>query len=149
MKKLLSAIACFSICFAIQAQTQLSKPQDGNSGTQKKMQTQTQQSQELKNAKTEAVAPQTTCPKAATCPKQAASNQADAVKPACCAKHQATQAEAAKPACCAKHQATQADGETKPEPKAGCNHQSADQKAKCNHGSDEKSTCPKKKEEGK
>jgi len=142
MKKLVSAIACFSICFAIQAQTQLDKPQDGNGKagivkTGDATQTQGQQSYELKDAKTE-VAPQTTCPKAATCQKTCQKTQADA-------QAAGNQGEVKKP-CCAKHQATQAaDAEAKTEQKAGCNHQNADQKAKCNHGSEQKSTCPQKK----
>jgi len=145
MKKLVIAIACVTFCFSMQAQTQLDKSKDGN-GEAKVVKTsevtpaQAPQTYELKDAKTEAVRPHTNCPNAATCPKaQAAANQGEAAKPACCAKHQAA-TQAPPP---------EADDKAKTEQKTGCNHQNADQKANCNHGSGDKPACPKKQEEGK
>jgi cytoskeletal protein RodZ len=143
MKKLVSVMACIFICFAIQAQTQQSgkttdKTQVEKSGETKATPAPTHQCEQHKAV--EKTAPEATkahvCPHTGTtCPKAqaAAANSQGEAKP-----------------CCAKHQEAKAD-EAKTEQKTGCQHQqqNADQKAKCNHGTEDKSTCPKKKEEEK
>ena len=141
MKKLVNLIACFLICFSVQAQTQSGKTQNVQGGDKPQV-TRTGDAKDATHncadhkggeKAVEATNPHSACPKAATCPKaQAASNQDAEQKP-----------------CCAKHQENKTDADAKTEQKAGCNHQSADQKAKCNHNSDANSSCPKKTEEKK
>ena len=139
MKKLVSAIACFSICFSIHAQTQSNKtqtaPQNGKVQVEKSSEAKTVPTHQctehkaVERSATEAPKAQTACPHAATCPKaQAACNQGDA-----------------KPPCCAKHQESQSNGGAKTDPKAGSVPQNADPKAKGNQGSDNKSSSPQKK----
>ena len=140
MKKLLSVIACFSICLSIQAQIQIENGETRQQNADEHrsagvrivpvQQTTEQKAVEVK--KEEAVPHQhkADCPKAATCPKAAAAanGQDDAKKP-----------------CCAKHQENKADADAT---KTGCSHQQSTDH-KCNHGSGEKPACQKKTEEGK
>ena len=135
MKKLVSAMACFLVCFSIQAQTQQQstnvQPENGRA----KIVPVSQPAEQKAVEKVSPEAPKThaNCPHAATCPKaQAAAN---------------SQGEEKKP--CAKQHENQSDAGAKTEPKAGCNHQNADHKAKCNHHSDEQPPCHKKQEEKK
>ena len=135
MKKLVSAIACFAICFSIHAQTQQEggKVRIVKTGDEAKVAP--VEHKVVGKTTTEAPKSHVNCPHATTCPKAqaAASSQGEEKKP-----------------CCAKHQANKADADAKTEQKAGCNHQqNADQKAKCNHNSAEKTACPKKQGEKK
>ena len=143
MKKLVSAMACFMICFSVQGQIQIengeTRQQNANENRSAGVRiVSVPQSGEQKavEVREEAVPHQhkTDCPKAATCPKAqaaAANGQGEAKKP-----------------CCAKHQETQADADAKTAPKTGCNHQhNADHK--CNHGSCNQPASPKKTEEKK
>lgn len=136
MKKLVSAMACFMICFSVQGQIQIengeTRQQNANENRSAGVRiVSVPQSGEQKavEAKREQAVPhqhKTDCPKAATCPKAAANAQGEAPKP-----------------CCAKHQESRTAADAKTAPKTGCNHQhNADHK--CNHGSGNQPASPKK-----